>query len=68
MTCTETIMSLLDNIWLAPVILIAAWLFGSLIVAIWYEIKYADALRRERFYASGLRRGMERGKSTSGRP
>ena len=62
MTCTETLLALLDKFWLAPVILIAAWIFGVLIALIWYELKYMDALRRERFYASGLRRGSERKK------
>ena len=60
MTCTDTLLSLLDQFWLAPVILLASWLFGMLIVVIWYELKYMDALRRERFYASGLKRGMKR--------
>ena len=59
MNCTETLLSMLDMFWLAPVILIAAWLFGSLIVAIWYEVKYADTLKRERFYKTGLMKGMK---------
>ena len=60
MTCTEMLMPLLDHFWLLPVIGISLWLVGSLIAVLWYELKYMDALRRERFYASGLKRGMKR--------
>ena len=66
MTCAAAIMdalfTMLDYSGWYVVPLIVLPLASGILVVIWYELKYMDALRRERFYASGLRRGMDRKK------